>query len=202
MLQRLMAIEPPSQKIPFPRKNADGAAVCDVVVRVLTQSQIESCCANAEQHVRLLFKGKLEAAGIDEIKAVRAEAWSEAYENAKLVELLFEACRDPDEPKRPLFSGPTEIRKLLTADECASLFQAYATIQEQNAPLISELSEAELEDWITTLAKGAAHAPLWLLAHGAQTQLLTYMASQLRSSKIGTGSPSLPSDDTQSSTSA
>lgn len=200
MLHKLMAIQRPSRKIPFPRKNSDGEAVCDVVLRVLTQSQIDSCCANAEAHVRHLFRGKVEAAGSDEIKAVRAEAWSEAYENAKLIELLFEACRDPDDVEKHLFAGPSEIRKLLTADECAALFHAYDAIQRETAPLISQLTEDELEGWIDVLAKGAAGAPLLLWELGAVTQLLTYMAALLRTSKTDTGSPSSLSDDMPSTT--
>lgn len=197
LLQILIASEPHSEVLPFPRKGANGEPLFDYRMRVLKQSEIDVCAASAEQHARRVFRGDKEAVG-DDIARVRAEAWDEVYRSAKVVELLFHACRDAENPKRPLFDTPGQIRELLTVDECAALVMAYDMVQAKFGPLWSALTDEELEKWIELLVKGADLRPLSRLAPSALAQLAISMAFRLRVLKTDTGSFGSPSLDGES----
>lgn len=193
LMRRLMATQPPSEILPFPRKGDDGQPVFEYRLRVLTQQEIDSCCANAEQYTRKLLQGQLKITDA-EVKHVRAEAWAEIYNNARLVELIFEACRDKDDPSRHLFTAPGLIRKLLTADEQAAIYHAYELVQAKYGPLWSQLSDAQIEEWIDRVVKGADLHPLSQLGPVALAMLVISMAFRLRASTTDGGSSGLPSD--------
>jgi hypothetical protein len=187
LLQKLMGSTSPSEVLPFPRKDQDGRPLFEYRVRVLKQSEIDVCSASAEQHTRRVFKGQKDAVGED-IARVRAEAWDDVYQSAKLVELLYHACRDLDDPKFPLFTTPTQIRELLTVDEVAALFTAYRLVQEKLGPLWLSLTDDEVEAWIEKLCKGADLRPLALLAPSALAQLAISLAFRLQNLRTATGS--------------
>lgn len=195
LARRLMDTKRPSDVVPFIRKDEDGKPLCEYRMCVLVQDEIDACGANAEDHVRRLFKDKLSATDSD-IALIRREAWTEVYENAKLVEVLYAAMRDKDDVNKRLWTAPSEIRHYLTQDECACLYRSYEEAQYRWGPLWSMLTPEEIDEWLAKLTEGAADYPLGHLGQGALVQLIVSLAFQLRNLKTGTGSSGSPSEPT------
>lgn len=201
LFRALSDVEPPNEVVPFPRLGADGKPVFDFRMRVLTQREIDSATLNAERYAARLLKEDY-GLGREDVRDMRKEAWQEIFDNARLVELLFVACRDMDDVRRPLFDTPATMRRLLTADELAALFHTYTTLQFRFGPQWRLLDDAEVESWISRLEEGADFYPLAALGPGLQAQLLVSMAFRLRDLKQDTGSSGLPSGGGGSDTSA
>jgi hypothetical protein len=200
LARRLMDTKRPSDVLPFVRKDEDGNALCEYRMTILTQDEIDACWANAEQYTRRVFKSKL-GANDEEINMIRREAWAEVYENAKLVEVLYTAMRDKDDVNKRVWTAPQEIRKLLTQDECATLFRSYEETQFMWGPLWRMLTADEIDAWIEKLTEGASNYPLGHLGQGALVQLIASLAFQLKNLKSDTGSSGSPSEPTASESS-
>lgn len=52
--------------------------------------------------------------------------------DAKNVEAMFRACRDPQNPENPIFPGPQWMRDHLTTDQVATLVNAYAEVRRKH----------------------------------------------------------------------
>jgi len=205
LVRKLSAVGASSEVLPFPRNGSDGKPVFEYRCRVLTQAEIDACGAASEEHARKVFKGDKRAGEI-EIQSIRSEAWDEVYQNAKIVELLFRACREVDvqdgnTKHRHLFDSPAQMRNLLTSDEIASLFHAYATTQAKYGPLWRMLSEEDVDAWIEKLSMGFDAYPLAHLEHAELVQLVLSLAYRLAPSKTDTGSSGSQSDPGTSETS-
>ncbi len=195
LLRRLMDSRRPSQVLPFPRINDDGQPVCSYTMRILTQAELDEARANAERYTRGKLK-ETQKLTDEQVNAVRREAWSEIYEDAKCIELLYLACRQPDDVSRPLFVAPRQIRELLTHDEAAALFSAYEAAQYRFGPQWRTMSEAECDQLIGKLVEGASSYPLLHLGPGALAQLVVSLAFQNAALKTATGSSGSPSSNT------
>lgn len=200
LVRRLMDTKRPSEVVPFPRNDDDGVPIAEVRLIVLTQYEIDCCCANAEVYTRKMLK-ELHKLTDEQTNSVRREAWEEIYNNAKCVEVLYEACREAGDVSKRAFVAPDSLRKLMTTDEAASLFRSYEVVQYKFGPLWRVLSDAEIEQWIEKLTAGVGAYPLAGLAPGALVQLVISMAFRLRSLKIDTGSSGSPSSDGQNESS-
>lgn len=199
LVRRLMDSKRPSEVLPFPRTDADGKPIFEYQMMVLTQEELDSCIANAERYTRTTISDK--TGSNEDISNVRREAWSEIYENAKCVELLYEAMRQPDDINKRLFMSPSEIRRHLTIDECALLFKSYEAVQFRFGPIWKLLSDDEIEAWVTTLSEGASSYPLEHMGQGALTQLVISLALRLHMLRTAIVSSGSPSEDGATSTS-
>lgn len=197
LARRLMDTKRPSDILPFVRNDEDGNPLCEYRMTILTQDEIDSCWANAEQYTRRVFKSKIGTSDA-EINMIRREAWNEVYENAKLVEVLYTAMRDKDDVNKRLWTAPSEIRKLLTQDECATLFRSYEEVQFKWGPLWRMLTAEEIDEWIVKLTEGAASYPLGHLGQGALVQLIASLAFRLKNLRSDIGSSGSPSEPTAS----
>lgn len=194
LIRKLISVEPPSEVLGFPRYNEDGTPLFEFRMRVLTQQEIDECGVNAERHARDVLAGK--AKGGEDIKAVRAEAWEEIFINAKLVELLYLACREKDDVTKTLFVAPSRMRKILTQDELAALFSAYQSLQFKFGPLWRVLTDDEVDAWVEKLVGGMHAYPLSQLPPGQLVQLVLSLAYRLAALKTGTCSHGSQSEDT------
>jgi hypothetical protein len=186
---KLASQERPSVVVDFPRHSPDGEVVGQVRIRILTQEEQMICAAAAEK----LAKEHLKDSKKDEI------GYERLFVDAICVEILFRACRDVDDVKRPAFPAPKQIRQHLTTEECAMLFQHYLTVQLELGPTVSELSDDEIEAWISRLAEGGSSFPFDLLTSDLQKLLVLHMAYQLRSSQMGSTSAGSQTEEITSS---
>ncbi len=181
---RLQEMPRPTRIVDFPRKNESGEPIGQVRIRILTQEEQIAAAASADTFARKLLKeASREHIGYDEV-----------YRNAMCVEILFRACRDVDEPTRPAFPRPEQIREHMTAEECGVLFEHYMTVQTEVGPLASSLSKEECEAWIEKIAKGGSAFPFDLLSSELQKILVLFMASRLATSQTDTSSVGSPLD--------
>ena len=88
-----------------------------------------------------------------------------------------------------------DIGEHLTQDEVAVLFNAYMRLEHELGPIVTELTDAEMEMWLLSLATGGATVPLDSLSWGARTQLMSFLARRALSSSMDTSSPTTPPDD-------
>jgi len=188
----LSAKERPTELVDFPRFDEAGKPLFQFRFQILTQYEIDSASAAAEEYTRRRLKDKRFTQ--QDIAEMREESWREVYDNARLVELLFIAMRDDSDIKQSLFSHPDELRKLLTADELAQLFHSYTAVQFKFGPLWRMLDENEIDELVDHLTAGVGASPLAGLAHGQLIQLVLSMASRLSSLRIDTGSAGSPSE--------
>lgn len=185
----LSATERPSQLVDFPRYDDKGESLGKVRIRVLTQEEQMICASAAEKVAREHMKeGKKDDLGYERL-----------FSDAVCVEVLFRACRDESDVKKPAFPSTKDIRAKLTTEECAMLFQHYLTVQLELGPIVVSMSDDELELWVTRLAEGGSAFPFDLLSSDLQKILLLYMAYQLRTSATDSASPGpLPEESSSS----
>jgi hypothetical protein len=184
---KLSSTERPSQVVDFPRRGPDGEPVGQLRIRILTQEEQMSCASAAEKVAR----EHLKEAKKDDL------GYERLFTDACMIEVLFRACRDLDDPKKPAFPAPKNIRQALTTEECGMLFQHYLTAQLELGPTEGSMSDEEIEAWISRLAEGGSAFPFDLLSSDLQKILLLYMAYQLRSSPKDSAFAGPPLDEPQ-----
>lgn len=172
---RITATPRPFKVVPFPRTNPDGDPLGEVAIWVLSQGENEAAQADAGKYVREKLFAKGEQVQSD-------HAYSEVYNNELAVQLLFRACRRPDKLTLPVFPGASDLRSSLSLDEVSVLYNAYFLVRRELGPIVSEMSEPEMEAWISKLEKGGAVAGgLHFLSLGALTDLVCFGASRIAS---------------------
>jgi len=170
---KLTSTTRPHRITDIPRKGPDGKPVAEVALVVLSQEEMNVAAAEAERRTR-----KLLGADIPKKEDARV-GYEDCYNNLAAVEILFRACKDPADTSKSAFRTPHEIQSGLTSDEVGVLFNAYLTVQRELGPIVSRMSDDEVEAWIKVLAEGGTSAPLELLSWGALTTLVLSMAKQL-----------------------
>ena len=199
----------PSEVLPFPRIGKDGEPLFRYRMCVLSQFELDGCLIDAERYTVEKFKtGKRPTS--EELGAVRADGWTEVYSNAKIVEVLLRACRQPDSKTGaggkvyydPLFIGGDQIRKLLTTDELASLFSAYQNVQFRYGMTWRMLDDDEINAIVEKLGEGLNAYPLSHLEPGQLMVLVASLAAQNRALRQDTGSSGSPAESGTDETSA
>lgn len=185
---QIVAMPRPHRVVDFPRNKDDGTPVARVAVVVLTQEEQILCSVETERFTRKALK---EVPKSDEAR----RGYDDTYNNQGVCELLFRACKKPDELSKPFFPSATAIREHLSPDEVAVLFRSYALVQDEVGPIIARLSDEECEAWVRRLQEAGSHAPLAFLSSGALTALAFSMASRMPRSATPNTSPGSPPDD-------
>lgn len=180
---KLQEMPRPHKVVDFPRNTPDGKPAGQIAIFVLTQEEQMICAAAAEKFAKEKLKdGRKEEIGYETI-----------YANEAVVQTLFRACKDSENVNASAFPTPEWMRKNLTSDECSILFERYVTTQFELGPIVSRLSEEELNAWVDRLAEGGlAASPFILLSPETQRVLAHFMASQIvesRKAKSSAGSP-------------
>ena len=171
----------PIRRVDFPRKRPDGTPVGQVAIRVLTQEERLRASAEAERWAREL---------LSDPDARKTFESGDVYENCAACTLLHLACRDTEDPERPVFPTPKAIAEVLTVDEVAMMLRHYTTVQAELGPIVATMTEDEVDAWIERIAKAGDAFPFDLLSPAAQGQLASSMARRLSRSRMGTSSPS------------
>lgn len=179
--QQLTAMPRAHRMIDFPRKGPDGNPVGELAMWVLLQEEVISATGDAEKRVQRMLKDAGGKEGYDSLM----ELWLSC-------ELLFRCCRKPEDISKKLFPTVEDIAKHLTTDEIGVLVFNYRTVQSELGPIVSEMSQEEMDAWIEKLAKGGALFPFDLLSTGMRNRLMIYMASRLYPSPTDSSSPGTP----------
>jgi len=184
----LTAVPRPSREVPLPR-NLPGTdtPVGRVLVWPLTQEEQMACNTEADRFVRALMKEAVK-------KGEESLGYTHSFTNETAVQVLFRACRDPQDPKRPAFPSPAAMRGELTSDEVGVLFASYCTVQAELGPIRAYLTEEESEALILRLVEGGSAYPFDSLSWEAQRTLVSFLASRLASCWIAISSAGLPLD--------
>ena len=123
------------------------------------------------------------------------------FDNESSVRVVVRAVRDAKDPKKQAFPSAELMRAQLSVTEIGALMSAYIDTQAKFGPIISTMSEAEMEAWIDRIAEDATKSvPLYLVSPEQRVDLLHYLAcliSKLRTGKFSAGSP--PDEPTISS---
>jgi len=180
----------PYRIAPFPRKNAKGEPIGEIAFVVLTELETQQVTAQSEAWVRKLLK---EGQGVPANNEPRT-GYEILFETRSSCETLMRACRKPTDLGQPFFPAVDHIAKHLTTDEIAALLLSYNRIRSEVGPLISELTQAEMDAWIEILGRGAAVDPLDYWPTASVKRLAVYMAVRLRNSSTGTSSGGTASD--------
>lgn len=166
----------PSRIIDFPRKGGDGNPICQLALVVLSPSEQVQCAVEAERYVN----NKLGITKVDE----RAQGYKTIFDTASTTECLFLSARSAADINVRFFPTSQSIRDHLTADETAVLMQAYVQMTSELGPIISTMSEKDMEAWLERLAVGAEIvSPFFFLSSEMKNDLLKYSAVQLSNSR-------------------
>jgi hypothetical protein len=176
----------PNATIDFPRYDAEGNAVAQVYLRPLTVAEQDSCRVNAMAYVAECLSGQ------------RKPDWKpeELEENAVACEILAIACRQPDDPTKPVFEhGVIEMRMHCTTEELAMLFAAYNNVREKSYPSLREMTEAELIAFMRVLEEDAESFPFSRISRSRLEAFSVWAAKSLASTirqLVGTTSSDSP----------
>lgn len=181
---QITAMPRPHRLVDFPRTLPDGT-VPKVAFQVLSQDEGMAAKASAEGKVRKILKDSGPASG---------QGYADLSEMRESMELLFRACRQPDNMAKPFFPTVEAVGKL-TTDEIAVMVLNYRRVQMELGPIASEMSNDEVDAWVERLAKGGSLFPFDGLSSGAQSRLITSMASRLWSFMTDRSSPGSQPDE-------
>lgn len=177
--------------VDFPRKDASGKPLFELALVLLTQQEVMSATANAEKTLK-----KLTGTSTPAVSQTQAEY--DLYNNCLAVELLFRACKHPNDLSKNIFPTPLAISDALSTDEIAILANNYQRMKTELGPIVGAMSEDEIEIYINNLIEGGKSTTYFLdlLSSGMQSQLIVAMASRLQSYRMDKSSVSLPQSDT------
>ncbi len=171
----------PMKFIDFPSK---GGSPGKLALRILTESELHVCRANATNTAKELLGGESRSGDM---------GYEDIYRNELAVQLVTVGCRAAEYPDGmiPAFPSAKDARKKLTSDEFAVLAMAYKAFQVESGPILSELTKDEMEAWIKLLQEGGSRVPLAHLSGEAQTDLIMFLVSMLPTSQTASGSAGL-----------
>lgn len=184
------AVPRPHDFVDLPRKNSDGEPIGKVAVWVLTQLETEQAQADAGKYVREVLK-------VGNEKNETDHAYLEVYNNELAVQLLVRALRNPGNLNIPFCPNAKTFREKLSLDEVAVLFNEYVLVRRKLGPVVSELSEPEMDALLGRLAKGGlASGELGFFTLGLLEALLRHSASRCLDLQNTISSLTAPPDDT------
>ena len=185
LFEALSATPRPHRIIDFPRYDkATGEPVARVAIWVLSQAEQMAAAAEAEAYTRKVLKGAIP--GTNDAR----RGYDDLYNNAAAIEILFRALRKKDDIKQPAFATPKELRAL-SVDEVGVLFQEYLVTQHQLGPIVTKMTEEDLDMWLARIKEGADAFPFARLSLETWVDLTLSLASRaLNSSTVNSSSGS------------
>jgi hypothetical protein len=195
LLNKLLNCKRPYKIVPFPREE-NGQPIGYIAMTPLTQSEEIECNEYLDVELRLNLKKK----GLDAPKdGEHAESFHNVYTMKQAVEILFRACRRPGEVEKKLFSTKEQMSQLLSKTEMAILVKQYIMVQHELGPVISQMSQSEMDALIDRLAGVDNKETFFLitscLSLAAMNELLMHLVSRSQNSPTGNGSVGLPESD-------
>lgn len=184
----LIASSPrPVKLVEFPKPHPVTGEFIQIGMRPLTHKEIKSVNLSTATMVDKIIKDKKLDPKSPEIETIR--------HNRHVVEIMFRACRNPNDETKGAFTTP-EVLENLDDSALETLWTSYIRVRYELGERIGVgMNEEEINDWINALAEGGEAtaenfsdraSPL------AVTQLLSIMASRLIKLSQDTKRSSLP----------
>lgn len=180
----------PTEVVDFPRKDRSGQPLGKVRIRVLTMDDHNRARIQATKALKQSVAGfgieALDKSDIDS-PAVR-----EVLGDLVAHEILCMACcteqpQFPATDDRPavygrIFRTPSDLRRVLTADETLILFEAYRGVQYKWGPFeLITGDDGEVDAWVQRLEEGARSFPLLALSLPQLHELTCSLAARISS---------------------
>jgi hypothetical protein len=192
---RLLEMPRAHKIVDFPRKFPDGTPMGQIAMMVLTQDEQMSASAETDAYTRKILK-TLPKDG----EAKRG--YDDIYNNRCAIELLYRCCKKAEDPKSPFFPAPDLIQSKLTPDEVGVLVNTYMQVQVEVGPIMSQMSDEDVDAWIRRLRDGGSRVPLASLSLAALIDLAFTLACRNGSSPTDTSSAGSPPENTPENTSS
>lgn len=165
--------------------------VGEIVFWVLTAGELSQARMRADKETRASLDTEVRAGNL---------AYEEEYEQQKAYQVLALAARQPNDVIFPAFPRASEVRDKLTDDEITAALAAYNIFRRESAPVIDEMTQPEMEAWISVLKEGASRFPLAACSGANLTDLVMYLVSKLPPADSSTATSSAGSPPDESST--
>ena len=189
---RILATPRPHMIVPFPRINPDnGQPVAEMAMVVLTSEESAIITADAEKKVRKILKDNIPGQG----EARRG--YEELFNTFVAEGLIYTTCRNKDNLKQNFFPRKEAILQVLNVDELAILLNHYYTVQLELGPVISSLTDDELNIWERRLLE-AGTKPSFLLnscSLDVLKALVMYLVNQLKTLQTSKSLDILPPEN-------
>lgn len=180
---RLAQLPRPSRTVDYPKLDPiTGEPMGKVLVQILTQEEQMEAAIAAERYTKAQVKDSDRG----------SLGYENVYKNACSVEVLYRAIKRVDKPTHTFFPSPRDIRQKMTPDEVGVLMAMYLEVQREMGPIVADMTDTELEAWITRLVEGGSAFPLGSLSSEGMSSLVMLMASRLyrlRTDSSSVGSP-------------
>ncbi len=108
------------------------------------------------------------------------------------MQVLYRACKSPEDINKSAFPSPKQMRELLTTDEIGVLFNQYCTVQSELGPIRAHMSKEEMDAMVLRLQEGGSAFPFDTLSWEQQRTLVLSLASQVVSCWTAISSAGLP----------
>jgi hypothetical protein len=179
----------PIRIIDLPIYDDEGKSICKVMIRTLTQEDIERIRTESYIDTQKQLK--------DTSAKDTSKTFCDAFENHVAINMILKAYRNPENEKIPFFPSAQEIRSKLEPDEIALLIMHYQTFQSELSPIVSNMNEKELNDYIEKLAKSGSEGEYFLdlLSAQMQNELIIFMVNKLTDYQMDKSSPGSQQED-------
>lgn len=172
--------------ISFTKTKRDGTVVTvRVLMQVLTKRDLDLARVDARKTVQRLDKDLADG-----------RAFEELLEDARIVEILARACRNPEKVEEQ-WATPLDIELTLTTPEIATLWKFYEEHQDACGPIIHDLTTERYETLIEAIVKEGSADPFVFCASPLRNAFVITMARELLSLRMESSSRS--SDSTSPS---
>ena len=187
----IMATERPNMLVPMPgTKNPATGEEYEVAMVVLTAEESSIIQTETERKIRKLLKEDMP--GLSDAK----KGYDELYSTLTAAGLLYTVVRNPKDLKEHVFPSKEAVLKL-SNDQLGILINHYYTICDKLNPVISDLTEEEMESWLRRLTEAGTKPAFFLntCTLGVLKTLVLHLANQLKSLQTSSSSSSLPPEE-------
>lgn len=195
----LTTLPTPHRIVDHPRKLPNSnESVGQIAIIPLTQQETINAQIAAEIYTRDVLKDRKSGKPLGKDDAI-TPGYDSIFKNEAAAQVLYRACRRPNDLTRPVFPAPQLLKDKLTADEIGVLVNEFNITRVRCGPIVSLMTTEEKDAWLDALeAGGEAIAPFASLSSDLSLELLMHSVARTRSLRKASSSPGGPLDDPSS----
>jgi hypothetical protein len=178
---KLTQLPRPFKELDHPRKDpVTHVSIGKLAIVPLTERELNEARAAAEAYTKKTLK--------EERSNQESIGYQQIYRDSCYVEYISRACRSTADMRIPAFPSAEQARQWLFPDEIAVIMEACTIWQTETGPIVSRMTEEEMEAWLSKLAEGASRVPLALLSSEMKNELLLFLAKKFSTVSGSAGS--------------